>query len=64
MVFHTCLTSETLPEGSSFPVFDCLHFCLMEMRFSRMMEVREKGAERRKGGSEVEMEEGRWREGG
>lgn len=63
MVFHTCLTSETLPERSSFPVFDCFHFCLMEMRYSRMMEVREEGAERRKRGREVEMG-GREMEGG
>ena len=44
---------------SSFPVFDCLHFSLMEMRYSRMMEARVEGAERRKRGREVEMEERR-----
>lgn len=36
----------------------------MEMRYSRMMEVKEEGAERLKRGREVEMEEGRKGDGG
>lgn len=49
MVFHTGLSSETLPERSLFLVFNCLQFSLMEMRYSRIMKERVEGAEERKG---------------